>query len=133
MNRENLKLMADHIRKIPQEAFDMERFRDGQVITPECNSIGCSVGHCVELDPNPDAIPRWECGSISFDIWAVNFTGLNSGQSRWCFSGDWMHTDNTPKGAALRIEWLLEHGLPEDWGSQMEGDTPLCYRKSTTT
>ena len=45
----------------------------------------------------------------------------------WCFSSRWADIDNTPTGAALRIEWLLNHGLPKDWRKQMVGEAPLCY------
>ena len=119
--------MADHIRTIPQGVFDMEGFREGQHITPECDSVGCVLGHCVGLDPNPDGIARWEDEGINFFKWSANFTGLSVGWA-WCFSGKWVRTDNTPKGAALRIEWLLKHGLPKDWYEQLKGMAPLCYK-----
>jgi len=131
MNRKNLQLMADHIRKIPREVFDMELFRIGQDLTIKCDSVGCAIGHCPVLDPNPDTIPRCGDGSIDYTTWSFNFTGLNVEQWSWCFSGGWTDVDNTPKGAALRIEWLLNHGLPEDSYEQMEGDSPLCYTTST--
>jgi len=133
MNRENLKLMANHIRKIPQELFDMRIFREGQLITPKCNSAGCAVGHCTVLDPNPDGIPRFGDGEINFVKWSEIFTSLNDYQWNWCFSWDWRLRDNTPEGAALRIEWLLKKGLPRNWKSQMIGKAPLCYRNKNTT
>jgi len=130
MKRKNLQLMADFIRKIPQELFDMGVVRQGQRETIKCDSVGCPVGHCVELEPNPEEIPRWTRG-INFVKWSINFTGLNYAEWEWCFSPLWTETDNTPKGAALRIEWLLKHGLPEGWYRQMKGKTPLCYTTST--
>jgi hypothetical protein len=127
MNRDNLQRMADFIRTIPQEAFDMGAFRKGQKITPECDSVGCVIGHCTVLDPNPDEIPRWhDGGMIEYDEWSLNFTGLDV-EWDWCFNSDWTLADNSPKGAALRIEWLLNHGLPEDWREQMIGEAPPCY------
>lgn len=41
----------------------------------------------------------------------------------------WEKVDNTREGAALRIDYLLDTGLPEDWRDQMNGKSPLCYRK----
>jgi len=119
--------MADHLRTIPQELFDMEGYRKGQDVTIKCDSIGCAVGHCPVIDPNPDKIPRCEDGDIDYMGWSMAFTGLNDAEWDWCFSTDWTEVDNTPKGAALRIEWLLSHGLPKDWHEQLAGITPPCY------
>ena len=128
MNTYNLQRMADHIRTIPQEAFNMEGYRKGQDLTIKCDSVGCAVGHCPVLDPNPDKIPRHKDGGIDYTEWSFNFTGLDINQWAWCFSTDWTDADNTPEGAALRIEWLLSHGLPEDWYEQLKGMAPLCYK-----
>jgi len=103
----------------------MYSYRKGQDITPECNSVGCIIGHCTALDPNP--LPRWGEGGIRFCDWAVKFTELVGDEWKWCFSSKWLTTDNTPEGAALRIEWLLNNGLPENWVEQMNGTAPLCY------
>ena len=119
--------MADHLRTIPQRMFDMRFYREGQEITPKCNSVGCAIGHCTVLDPNPDAIPRNRDGIIDYMEWSLNFADFNGSEWNWCFDTSWVLVDNTPKGAALRIEWLLNHGLPEDWYEQLEGNAPLCY------
>jgi hypothetical protein len=126
MNRENLGRMAAHIRTIPKEMFDMYSFRRGQSETPECDSVGCVIGHCTVLDPEP--LPRDVFGHIAFVTWSYGFTGLTDDEWGWCFSGGWSGTDNTTEGAALRIEWLLKNGLPKDWREQMNGYSPLCYK-----
>jgi len=128
MNRPNLALMPPFIRTIPKDKFDMMSFREGQSKTPECKSVGCVIGHCTVLDPNP--LPRNRFSRISFYEWSENFTGLAKfgHEWRWCFDSNWVDTDNTPNGAALRIEWLLNHGLPKDWYEQMNGFNPLCYK-----
>ena len=126
MNRENLKLMPPHIRTIPKEMFDMRSYRRGQIKTPECDSVGCVLGHCTVLDPEP--LPMEADGAIIFFRWSIKFTGLQYGEWDWCFSAYWSETDNTTEGAALRIEWVLEKGLPKDWYQQMFGESPLCYK-----
>ena len=126
MNRDNLALMPPFIRTIPQRAFHMATFRNGQKKNPECDSLGCVIGHCTVLDNNP--LPIFLSGRIDFITWSEKFTGVSDDEWLWCFSSDWSATDNTPKGAALRIEWLLQNGLPENWEEQLEGDTPLCYK-----
>jgi len=39
----------------------------------------------------------------------------------------WKFIDNTSKGAAQRIRYFLEYGLPENWKEQMTGKAPLSY------
>lgn len=127
MNRENLQRMADHIRTVPQEKFDMDVYRDNDSLSHECNTVGCVIGHCTVLDKEP--LPPLSYICIDFTVWSERFTGIDSVADawHWCFSSHWSHVDNTPTGAALRIEWLLNNGLPENWDEQMNGQEPLCY------
>jgi len=126
MNRENLQKMADYIRTIPQDRFSMKFYRFGQHETPECDSVGCIVGHCTILDTNP--LPIYRSKAINFNEWSDQFTLLYGASWAWCFSERWARVDNTSEGAALRIEWLLKHGLPENWYEQLWGIEPLCYK-----
>jgi hypothetical protein len=132
MNRENLQRMADYIRTIPQEKFDMSVFRDGNdAFSSECKTVGCAVGHCTILDDRP--LPITLNGEINYLNWSMEFTGLDTGPGcgnpewQWCFSPYWVITDNTPEGAARRIEWLLANGLPDNSSEQEYGEEPLCY------
>ena len=130
MKRENLQLMANHLKtNVKQDNFHMGRYRgDDDFSNPVCGSVGCTVGTCTVLDvenvienfTNPD-------GEIYFWGWSVDFTGIYGGEWSWCFHSKWRNTDNTPTGAALRIEWLLNNGLPADWDCQMRGKEKLCY------
>jgi len=129
MNRENLQRMADYIKTIPQEKFDMGKYRDtNDIKTHECNSVGCVIGHCTILDKNPLPIFKNTDG-IRFTDWSEVFTGLNGASDEWgwCFASEWYDVDNTPTGAAKRIEWMLDNDLPEDWEEQKDGWNPLCY------
>ena len=132
MKRENLQLMANHLKtNVLPENFHMGKYRGFYDFSnPECGSVGCAVGTCTVLDvenvmnnfTNPD-------GEIEFLDWSEDFTGLLGGGDEWgwCFASDWSKTDNTPTGAALRIEWLLKYGLPVYWKNQMYDDEKLCY------
>ena len=49
MKRENLQLMADHLKtNVNQDNFDMYQYRgdDDDFSDPECGSVGCTVGTC---------------------------------------------------------------------------------------
>jgi len=130
MNKENLLRMAKHLKNVPRKLFSMEMFRycdnSGDMI-PECNSVGCIIGHCVILD-EWEEVPK-VFGVIDFLQWSEKFTGILSlsPEWHWCFSGKWSTVDNTVDGAIARIIWLLENGLPENWHKQMCGKQPLCY------
>lgn len=137
MNRHNLERMAHHIRTVPQEKFSMDDFRPFTICyygwdKTECDTVGCVIGHCTILSSEP--LPRTDDGIIKFKLFSELFTGLpvHGPAWCWCFSGLWENTDNTPTGAALRIEWLLNNGLPENWKAQMNGEAPLCYLPQTS-
>jgi len=127
LNIKNLEEMADFIETVPSKFFNMYRFRKGWEVTPECDSVGCIIGHCTVLDKRP--LPRLLNGDIYFYSWAEEFTGLpmRSSASRYLFSPDWADTDDTPKGAAKRIRFFLKNGLPNDWLEQIFGEAPLSY------
>ena len=74
---------------------------------------------------------------FEYEFWLLyseRIFGIEFGTDKWdwCFSGLWHKTDNTPEGAADRIEWVLENGLPDNWLEQMCGKDPLCYKRDTT-
>ena len=130
MNKENLQKMADYIRTVPQEKFGMQMYRSTYQATPECSSVGCVIGHCTILATEPLPMMVGHEDRIDFENWSQQFTGLDFERDEWewCFGGRWVEGDNTPEGAALRIEWLIKNGLPENWEEQAEGYEPLCYK-----
>ncbi len=129
MNKENLQKMADYIRTIPEEKFDMRDYRSfDDKFSTECDSVACVIGHCTVLDKE-NILENFikSSGNICFTEWSYDFTGIMSNEWYWCFSSYWTDTDNTVEGAARRIEWLINNGLPEDWEKQMHREEKLCY------
>jgi hypothetical protein len=108
MNIKNLRAIAALCRDIPQDKFDMGLYRSEDHTTPECGSAGCVLGHATRLETGE--LPRRWDGSIDFEEWSESFTGLQheSHSFEWCFSSDWERYDNSPLGAAKRIEWMLK-------------------------
>ena len=122
--------MADYIETIPQEQFNMKTYRSGSLESKECDSIGCVIGHCIILDSRPiDDFPKLIDNYIGYSKWSEKFTKLSrySPEWSWCFSSDWEGVDNTPEGAAKRIRYLVNHGLPENHREQRLGIVPLTY------
>ncbi len=138
----NLRKLADYLWMLPEEyqRFRMEVFSLAEVDgwkepttvcslleAHQCGSVGCAVGHGPLAGIGIEVFDKYEglwnayCDEVfierSFDPEAWD----------WCFSSDWSRVDNTPQGAAKRILWLLDKGLPDDWESQMCGKAALCY------
>jgi hypothetical protein len=142
MNRENLQKLADGLRGPLRLGFDMDYYvnfsgspsvvrrceleRELTSVTNDCGTAACACGHATYLiEPkNPGE---------SFSAYSRRVFGLEPEEIGeewdWCFGSGWSFTDNTPQGAADRIEWLLKHGLPCDAYEQMIGQTPSCYHK----
>jgi|GEM_PF-2087571 hypothetical protein len=100
---------------------DIKLVRDPNEMTT-CGTVGCSAGH------GPYAgIPKKK-SETWFGYVHANFGfHYSSNIGQWCFSCDWALRDNSPYGAALRLKWFLEKGLPNDYWDQMHGDVGLCY------
>ena len=108
MNIKNLQAIADLCRTIAQESFNMRNYRhQDDKTSAECGSVGCVVGHATVLETGE--LPRDGEGNILFTRWSEGFTGMNvdSPEWRWCFGAMWEGFDNTPEGAAKRIEYML--------------------------
>lgn len=114
-HRANLITLRDYLRQPVLKAdFNMalyceesgeERYRT------DCGSVGCAIGH------GPHAgIPKL-CDE-DWDRYARRAFGdatSNAGWD-WCFSPNWKIYDNTPQGAADRIDWMMTHGgVPKDF------------------
>jgi hypothetical protein len=138
MNKDNLLKLAAFLKVLPQEEFHMHHFR--QTIASVCNgtnkytdffsidncgSVGCAMGWAPFVQGLETEVADFsDCASVTLsDISSVEKTlDFNSYCKRifgfesdhvvwdWCFASDWEDVDNTPVGAALRIEFAVEHG-----------------------
>jgi hypothetical protein len=111
---DNLLRMADYIETVPQEKFDMYHYRNGDKKSPECDSVGCVIGHSTILDPvlTMDLVIE---GEIFFSRFDSRFCATDTDEQLYLFSSDWKFYDNTPAGAAQRIRFFVKNGLPENW------------------
>lgn len=117
MNRKNLKLLADHLWALPDnyQHFEMMDFLaitvDGrketlgpdEIETLSCGAVACALGHA----PFVGGIPKpYDCETwISYC--ARVLVSPHSYEWDYLFSEEWGYIDNTPKGAAQRIYYLL--------------------------
>lgn len=130
LNRENLTKLAEYLEQLPVDYphFDMLRYetfddfsdlvnyvRNGRDDTVwVCGTVACAVGHGPsagilftdnEMD---DGVPRWGVYAERFSTdWRERgwmFTGLANDGWWW----NWRTLDNTHRGAAARIRFLLD-------------------------
>jgi hypothetical protein len=129
----NLRQLADYLLTLPAEYpdFEMDSYvqddndHDGKAYVAECGTAACAAGHGPIAGITP--LPEEEWDDYCYRAF-VNDLGAWS----WCFSGLWSGVDNTAHGAALRIIWMLERGLPDDADAQKWGNSPLCYREQAS-
>lgn len=123
-HRRNLEALAQTLREgVTGLDFDMGNYfkTEYNFLSPagavEAMSTPCGAAACA-LGYTPAAIPEqflehvttypgygWE--SVSMALYG---TPMSSAAGRWFFSEEWNKVDNTPEGAATRIEYALLHG-----------------------
>jgi len=139
MDRSNLRLLAgwlldNHQRLVEDNAFNMRSFRRNVgsvcdfVSKDDCGTVGCALGWAPvsgisSLDTSPKDFTKTSVTfpyhkgttSLDFDKYCTRVFGIShdcgeqSVYWAWCFDEDWGHLDNTPRGAAIRILYLLSH------------------------
>jgi hypothetical protein len=129
-HRENLLKLARYLWDLPEDYthFDMETFFDGPDpighCPPQnaqrpggCGTVACALGHGPAAGVKPsDNVAGW----YSYSLEAFGLPG-HSTEWLWCFSDTWRQKDNTPRGAAKRIFYMLERRSPRS------GWTPDIY------
>jgi len=135
--RANLKTLADFLASgKPAFHFDMAGFAEipgdrnlspSETLKLYCDTAACAAGHGPTAGIMPhrgedwdDYIDRCFIGPYKEAPGCYAFA--------WCFGGGWFMTDNSREGAAARIYYFLEHGVPKNSSQQQQGFDPLCYR-----
>lgn len=137
INYENLEKIAAYTEKRPQEGFNMMQYCQddrGHSVSHACGTLMCIIGDLPalkgEFSLRSDEVHSHVSGqAVDWSSYSGRVTGLDDSGDEWeyLFGGDWVYTDNTPKGAAARIRYFIENGLPEDPYGEMEGSEPLSY------
>lgn len=133
MNRDNLEKLAAYLEAIPAdyEHFSMRSYLEVEgahiymidlsaELLLRCGTVACAVGHGPAAGIASLTDENWDDYSDRvFDLDLVEWA--------WCFSSDWTRVDDTPQGAAKRIRYMLEHGVPENATSQKKGQVPYMF------
>ena len=99
MQHENMQRLADFLRALPAEQFDMSLWKGER----ECGTVGCVAGWATEL---ADCyIWRKDAHKIDYSATAATWLGLGVMQSTILF---WQHASwQTPTEAADEIERMI--------------------------
>ena len=92
-----------------------------------CGTVGCALGWIATM-PLAEGIVEKEYYWNSFSRRLFGFSTMNAEQWDWCFGTEWFSRDNTPRGAGLRILYMVENGVPENYRLQQRDRAPLCYQ-----
>lgn len=139
--RANLEKLAAYLEALPvtYEHFDMEgyasnikltdfdhvMYSDPSAATVTCGTVACAVGHGPAagiplLEKHLVVIPSLTGGAayhdIDWDDYSENFAPTGDRDWAWMFSSSWASIDNSPFGAAARIRYYLDRGMPEGFG-----------------
>lgn len=126
----NLRALAGYLRTLAANGnvldgvgFDLATFSDTDLADKsECQSSACAVGHFAIMlggKPTDDGVIL-ESGvfldwlGFSIQSLGIKSTGASGEAVAWeyLFGDDWASIDNTPLGVVARIEFFLEHGVP---------------------
>ena len=125
-HRNNLIKLRDFLVTVPPDRFNMREFledehgedlqlREFATHNPQhtCGTAACAIGWA------PNAGIRIYRDRSWFDYAERVFgTARYQPPYEWMFGPEWARKDNTPAGAARRITYFLEHGVPAE-------DSPL--------
>ena len=142
----NLLKLAAYLRELDHEKFNMDKFyeyyenhnnQQSISLTPDllethdtepnhCGSVACAVG-CGPAAGIPVAESDEDCWEIySGRVFVQSDVEGNPpnqflANRTWAFlfSGSWSRFDNTPTGAAERIQFVLENGLKGIWDDSL--------------
>lgn len=133
----NLRKLACYLLNLKESpllraTFEMAIYSDSQhthSCATTCGSVGCAVGHAPYAGIEKRAYEEWPAYSnrVFFDNKRTTAYPFLMTAWNWCFGSCWSAVDNTPRGAALRILWMLENGVPDNASSQWSGHAELCY------
>ena len=125
MKTKNLILLRDYLIALPDkyQGFDMKHFNidiaDNNLNGNHCGTAACMAGHMVYVDgiPKPKGDDKWNWVSYASRVSGLDEV-LHFSKFNFLFSETWESCDNTTKGAAFRINYLIDNP---------NADYGICY------
>lgn len=127
MNVTNLRKLAAGLRGPLKAEFHMSQFssaNNDDDVTDNCGTAACALGHSLYL-VEPLLSEHEAFANYSRRVYDMEW---NSREWAWCFGGSWSVFDNTPEGAAERIEYMLDHGVPSTFDKLSNKTNVAIYK-----
>jgi len=127
---ERLLKLADYLEALPEdyEHFDMGYYlaepsppgptvvESYECLEKDCGFVACAVGHMpLALGITKDDESWFEYLDRVIGLRWTDMTARWGFAAAWMFSYNWVTQDNTAKGAANRIRFYVEVGVPLGW------------------
>lgn len=120
MNKRNLTKLANYLDTLPDgyKHFDMNKFYadrfDGfftsETNLNECGAVACAVGHGLVAGITPLPHHWAKSGRINWASYSDDLFLRQSDAWDFMFASGWAVYDNSPRGAAARIRYVLSGG-----------------------
>jgi len=136
MNRTNLLRLAQYLDTLPTDYshFDMKFYVQNGGIQggfdpinishlSDCGTVACAVGHAPSI-PGLEAAPRERWDGYVSRVFGIRTEEYDE-EFLFMFGSGWADVDNTPAGAAKRIRYFLNHGVPDDFDCDDSDLTPF--------
>ena len=146
IHKQRLKRLAEYLlTKVPREKFDMAFFRNGEHNRHICSTAGCALGWApaIMLPSTHRKYLRseevYESINKLYHIIGEKYFGIEPFHDSeiwdYLFSYSWSRIDNTPQGAAARILYFLDHGIPNLFNNDTDANhwDTSHYQKYLTT
>lgn len=135
----NCRKLIAYLRTLPVDYpdFEMSDFvaadgdRDGRQAfahVAECGTAACAAGHGPKAGVSPIEGETWYAYSRRAFCDDIGCEDIGITPWDWCFSANWTDVDNSAHGAADRMEYMLDNGIPDNAGNVQYGGDPLPYR-----
>ena len=128
VHKERLRKLAEYLlTKVPEEKFDMEVYRQEGNTAHICGTAGCALGWAPAI-MSPYTFYKYKTGTKDLDVLfnniSMKYFGIDWYEEVWVylFSANWVTVDNTPQGAAARILYFLDHGIPSCFDGDENSD-----------
>lgn len=143
--RNNIKALSTYLKEVallaPEDketGFSMTDYYS-EKRENECGSVACAVGHYgMMICSQPQelgvlmqngVVISWP--DLSRDHIGIDMYGEQSIVWDWLFSDKWQYIDNTIEGAAARIDYYLEHGVPDSFVNRLSKDGKRVLNRYT--
>jgi hypothetical protein len=131
--KDRLSKLANFLDTVPGDRFHISTWRDSDSKTvdiAQCDTAACAIGWSTCIIPE-EIMRGYICVGGYIDFAGISEWYYDAPGGSVCFdflfSGAWVDVDNTAKGAAARIRYFLDKGVPSIFKEGIFDTDPVDY------